>query len=370
MNLRTHLFRFAAGASLLAVAFASSGCSAAPADAATVNGIHIRRRAFNDELVNIAANDGFVKLLEQNGFKVGGHKKTVDAKLAATWLSLLVQQVAIDGEFNARHLKVTAQERTAAQTSVTANFGQAKVFNRFPKAFRDKIVERQARLDAVGQSIAARAKPVTVAAARAFYDQNKNALFACPSLKTVAHIVLATQAQARDVLTQLQGGANFATLAQQRSTDAATRQQGGVLGNSQGPGGCYAAGSSPQLDDAVNGATLNQPVGPVQTQSGFEVILAKTYAAPSFESVQTQLIAQLEQQAQTTANTNRQAELSKVLGKRLRALKVTIDARYGKWVLDKQGARVVPPAAPKVRDTRNKSTTVPTTNPLGTPPSS
>ena len=43
-------------------------------------------------------------------------------------------------------------------------------------------------------------------------------------------IVVATQDQANDVLTQLQGGADFAQLAQQLSTDTTSNTKGGDLG--------------------------------------------------------------------------------------------------------------------------------------------
>jgi hypothetical protein len=101
----------------------------------------------------------------------------------------------------------------------------------------------------------------------------------------------------------------------------------------------------------------------VQTQSGYEVVLVKPYVAPSFAQVQTQVLAQLQQQTQQAA----QAELSKVLEKRVRALHVKVDPRYGKWVFDKDGARVVPPKTPDVRESRNSTSTAPTTLPI-TPP--
>jgi parvulin-like peptidyl-prolyl isomerase len=44
------------------------------------------------------------------------------------------------------------------------------------------------------------------------------------------HILLSTEDQAKDVLTQLQGGADFAVLAQQMSTDPGSKDKGGDLG--------------------------------------------------------------------------------------------------------------------------------------------
>jgi parvulin-like peptidyl-prolyl isomerase len=44
------------------------------------------------------------------------------------------------------------------------------------------------------------------------------------------HILVSTEDQARDVLTQLQGGADFAQLAQQMSTDPGSKDKGGDLG--------------------------------------------------------------------------------------------------------------------------------------------
>lgn len=44
------------------------------------------------------------------------------------------------------------------------------------------------------------------------------------------HILVASEDQARDVLTQLQNGADFGTLAQQLSTDPGSKDKGGDLG--------------------------------------------------------------------------------------------------------------------------------------------
>ena len=375
MTSRTRALRFVAAiVALLAVAFAASGCSTSTADAATVDNTHISRRDLTDELDDLVKNDAFVKVLEQQGgIKTPSHRESIDSRLAATWLSLLVQQVVIDREFDARHLKLSASERANARAALDSSFGGKAVIDAFPEKFRDELIDRQAKIEAVANSLSTTPPQVTEQQARNFYDQNKSQLFPCPSAKSVAHIVLATPAEAQQVLAQLQAGADFATIARQRSTDAATRQQGGVVSSAQAPPGCYTPGSSPQLDAAVNGATPNQPTGPVQTQSGYEVVLVKPYVPPTFEQIRDQLIATLQQQASSSQQNNRQAALNRVLEARMRKLHVRIDPRYGRWVLDNQGARVEPPKAPAVRDTRNKptpTTQARTNNPGATSPTS
>jgi hypothetical protein len=317
----------------------------------------------------------FVKVLEQQGgIKTPAHRESIDSRLAATWLSLLVQQVVIDREFDARHLKLTASDRANARAALDSSFGGKAVIDAFPEKFRDELIDRQAKIEAVANSLSTTPPQVTEEQARTFYEQNKSRLFPCPSAKSVAHIVVPTPAEAQQVLAQLQAGADFATVAQQRSTDAATRQQGGVVSSGQAPPGCYTPGSSPPLDNAVNGATPNQPTGPVQTQSGYEIVLVKPYVPPTFEQIRDQLIATLQQQEASSAQNNRQAALNRVLEGRMRKLHVRIDPRYGRWVLDNQGARVEPPKTPAVRDTRNKPVTPRTqgrtNNPGATSPTS
>jgi parvulin-like peptidyl-prolyl isomerase len=363
---RRRLARFVALAVVLAIALLSSACSDTLNDAATVDDTHIRREDFNAELEDLLSNDQFVELLEQNQFQIDDGGETADAQLAATWLSLLVQQVAIDAEFDDRGLELTDEIRAAGRSEVNRNFGGAEVVDRFPGDFIDKLVERQARLVAVSQDVAGDPiRPPSVEDARAFYDENRDALFACPSAKRVSHIVLATEAEANDVLAQLQGGAEFAALAQERSNDPQSAQTGGVIPNPQGPQGCYPTGESPERDAAVDAAPTGEPTGPVQTGAGFEVLLADDYVPPSFEEVQDELIAQLQQQAQQSAQTRQQAALNQLLEERLRALDVRVDPRYGEWVVDDQGARVEPPAGPDVRGTRTPEVTPPTIDPFG-----
>lgn len=80
------------------------------------------------------------------------------------------------------------------------------------------------------------------------------------------HILLDTEEDAQSVLSDLEAGSDFATLAQERST--------GPSGPTGGDLGCYGRGRMvPPFEEASFAAEVDSPVGPVETQFGFHVIL-------------------------------------------------------------------------------------------------
>lgn len=84
--------------------------------------------------------------------------------------------------------------------------------------------------------------------------------------RTARHILVETAEEADEVFSLLADGADFATLAAERSTDDLSAVQGGDLG-AQGRG-AYV----PQFEEAVWSAPLNTVLRPVETQFGFHVI--------------------------------------------------------------------------------------------------
>jgi peptidyl-prolyl cis-trans isomerase C len=110
---------------------------------------------------------------------------------------------------------------------------------------------------------------------------------------TARHILVETEEEAREVIAELDGGADFAELAQQRSTDPAA-SRGGELGT-------FRRGSMvPPFEEAAfalePGSYTSEPV---QTQFGYHVVLVEEKAAiePTFEEVEEQLRADLTRQA-------------------------------------------------------------------------
>jgi len=86
----------------------------------------------------------------------------------------------------------------------------------------------------------------------------------------VRHILLADEPAAQEVLALLEGGADFAELAAERSTGP-TGPDGGDLGCAP------SSGYVPEFAAAVDSATLGEYVGPVETQFGWHVLVVDRF---------------------------------------------------------------------------------------------
>lgn len=90
------------------------------------------------------------------------------------------------------------------------------------------------------------------------------------------HILVATEAEANTVLTQLQNGANFQELAQQTSLDNGTRTNGGDLG-------WFTANEliDPRLGEVVFSLQPGAIAGPIPSRVGYHIIqLIETATRP------------------------------------------------------------------------------------------
>jgi hypothetical protein len=91
----------------------------------------------------------------------------------------------------------------------------------------------------------------------------------------VAHILVADEATADDLLDQLDAGADFADLAAQYSTDTGSAVNGGII-----PCASLSAFSTnyvPEFATAAVEAEIGDVVGPVETQYGYHLIKVRPY---------------------------------------------------------------------------------------------
>ncbi len=110
-----------------------------------------------------------------------------------------------------------------------------------------------------------------------------------------SHILVETEEEAQALVAELEAGADFATLAMERST--------GPSGPNGGQLGWFGTGMMvPPFEEAVVSMDPGTVSGPVQTQFGWHVIrLNETRAteAPAFEAVRAELEATLQNEAIT-----------------------------------------------------------------------
>ena len=137
----------------------------------------------------------------------------------------------------------------------------------------------------------------------AYYEERKQALLT-QEQRRASHILIQVaadadedavnkaEAEARDVLKQIQAGGDFAELARKYSKDPGSSAQGGDLG-------FFARGAMvPEFDDAVFSQQVGDVSEPVKTQFGFHIIkLAEIRGSeiPELDQVRVELIDELKQ---------------------------------------------------------------------------
>jgi hypothetical protein len=330
------------------LALTASACSSTLTDAATIRYSlagdsredHITRTDLIGEVRKIVENEPFAAWLKENGYEVTS-EDAVGSAIASTWLSQLIRQKAVDALFVSRDLEITPAIREQATEAMgTSVFPSPEIFAAFDREYREELIDREARREAVVGSFA----DVSDEAGRKYFDEHK-AEFACASGRNVAHILVSSAAEAQEILGELRNGGDFGELAQERSTDSGSAPAGGALGCLQ-PGTFVAP-----FQQAADRAPFDTPVGPVQTQYGYHVILV-THAEPTYEAVRAQVQQALAQQSQAAALDG--------MNKMMRAFRVHVDPRFGTWTVDNgqgQTFLVTPPDAPNPSTQREGTTT-------------
>jgi len=113
----------------------------------------------------------------------------------------------------------------------------------------------------------------TDSAVTAFFEAHKSdPQYRMAEAVKLRHIQVASEAEAKAVLAKLKKGADFAKLAKETSTDAATKGEGGLVARLERNGGFSGLGPQPALTDTAFKAPLNVPIGPLRSTVGWHVI--------------------------------------------------------------------------------------------------
>lgn len=335
MKISSSLTRSAAVGALALLAFAGCSSSSSGGSAASVGGTTISVGAFQRELETLKANPYLKDQVIENG--------SLAPEVVSGFLQRDVYKIVIDQIFEERKLTVTPTDLQTARTQLIAQFATqqdqtgAKVFAAFPKSYQDDLIQRQAHINAVVAAFA----PVDT---KTYFEQRKNEFVAqCKSGKVVRHIAVRSQAQAQQIVTQLEQGADFAGLANQ-SLDTQTAAQGGFVG-------CYEAGQyAPIYDNAIKNLAVGQRTV-IKTEDAYDIVEVNGVTADSLKSVI------LEAQRQDALQ-----GLQAILTERLTKTPPQVNARFGTVVIDGNGFRIVAVGSSDTPRIRTKPT--PTTSPI------
>lgn len=145
---------------------------------------------------------------------------------------------------------------------------------------------------------------VTDADIKQYFDSNLEELKEPEQVKA-SHILVATEDEAKTILADLKNGADFATIAQEKSLDTASKENGGDLG-------FFAKGD---MEEGFENAAFSLPVGsvsdPVKTESGYHIIKVtehKEAHTPTLEEKQEEIREQLVNEQISTLSTTWLAE--------------------------------------------------------------
>lgn len=267
----------------------------------------------------------------------------------AAYAYFLIQNEAFASELRSQKIEITAAERSAAEKNLEKQFpggpapaaptadGKAAVgkptkkFGDYPAWFRTLVVDFEARIEVL--SARTGASPENVAKAKAFYDANRNTQFASWCLDV---LVTNSQDSATAARARLVGGEDFSTVAKEV---AAKLGQTAVGNQADGDAGCDAPSSwqtklGPDLVTALSKLAPGGLTAPFEVQAGtFVVVKLRSSTPQPFEQVRAQLEDQVGQQ-----------ELNARLGKRLAAMRIEVNPKYGIWSAAGGQFKVVPPA--------------------------
>lgn len=192
-------------------------------------------------------------------------------------------------------ITVTAQDVDAELAAIKKQMGSEEMFRQTLEQYgmtEDKVKE-QLHMQAALKKLLADQLAVTDDAIKAYYDQNKEQ-YATPEQVQLSQIVVKTKEEASDIVNKLKGGADFATLAKDKSTDAASKDKGGALD--------YV--SKGTLDPAVEAAAFTLKSGdisqPVQAENSSFYVLKSTghkdAATPTLEEKKEDIKSELTSQ--------------------------------------------------------------------------
>ncbi|CAM2880805.1 peptidylprolyl isomerase [Paenibacillus sediminis] len=208
---------------------------------ATVNGTKITKDDFYKELV-----------------KAGG-AKTLDN---------MITQELVKQEADKAGIKVTEDDINKELAKMKEGFGSDEEFKQAIENYYGMTYDQfkdQMKFQVEVRKLLEPQVKVTDDQIKQYYEQNK-ASYNTPEQVKASHILVKTEAEAKQILQQLKSGADFATLAKEKSIDPGSKDKGGELGY-------FSRGDMvKEFEDAAFSTKVGEISGIVKSEHGYHII--------------------------------------------------------------------------------------------------
>ncbi len=256
---------------ILAVATLFTACSSRPEGAvAKVNGDYITKEEFNNEF-ELYRKMVYGQMSDEELNQDGGNGKTLRNNLASQVTDTLVMDKLVKAEFDKKKLEISEEDRKEAKDKLFEQAGGEENFKTQLETMgltieeMDAIIEKTLVQNAVRDNFIAENKK-SEEEVNAYFEENKDAFVTYD----VSHILVENEDEAKEIKKELDGGADFATIAKEKSIDTGSAQNGGDLGEIT----MQTNFVQPFLD-AVKNMKDGETSDPIESDYGYHIIHVK-----------------------------------------------------------------------------------------------
>ncbi|MFN8015999.1 MAG: peptidylprolyl isomerase [Acidimicrobiia bacterium] len=288
----------------------------------TYNKLKISEKEMDRDLKSLKENKALEDFLKKSGEPLVKKGKLSDVYVAS-WANIKMRVLSIREVREDKKVKINKSDKDQALTSAKELFASGqqsesdKIWKGFDKKFQDQVVEDFAEQYALSRAIPS----IKDKEIKDYYEKNKSSFSqTCESGKSISHILVKTEKEAKAIKDKLNSGENFAKLAKANSIDPGSKDAGGDLG-------CYSAGNYvAEFENVAATLEIGKISDIVKTDYGYHILQSNKYETPTLDKLKSQIEEQIKQEKQTALFDKVQTNLKKA--------KIKVASKYG--VLEKK----------------------------------
>jgi len=221
-------------------------------------------------------------------------------KIYTSQVNEMVSMAVANGAKDTPELRQSLLNDLAIREVITQDIKKTGLLNKDNNALKLKLAQQNTMLDLwYGEYF--KTHPVTEADVKVEYERQLASSKEPQNSKQyeVAQIMVASEAEANEIIKQIKGGAKFEALAKEKSLEKVSGAQGGVVG------WVFPSQLTPPINDIiVNLGKGNISQSPIKTNNGWHVIKlddVRPFVMPPFDQVKNNIAQELVQQRRQQA---------------------------------------------------------------------